>query len=77
MIAKDKQLHFAVGAAVSVIAVYVSGAAWLGVGVAAVLGAGKEVYDHLHRDRHTPDIYDFLATVAGGAAGALLMWGLQ
>lgn len=29
---------------------------------------GKEVYDYRHRDKHTPEMWDFLATVAGGAA---------
>ena len=29
-----------------------------------VVAAGKEVYDYFHRDKHTPDFYDFLATIS-------------
>lgn len=32
---------------------------------------GKEVYDAFHRDTHTPDGLDALATVVGGAGAAL------
>jgi len=38
----------------------------LGVAVAAV---GKEVYDYLHRDNHTPDVWDAVATMLGGGIG--------
>ena len=29
-----------------------------------VVAAGKEVYDYFHKDKHTPDFYDFLATIS-------------
>jgi len=37
-------------------------------GLAMVAGAaiGKEVYDYLNRDKHTPDIWDALVTMLGG-----------
>jgi len=38
----------------------------LGVAVAAV---GKEVYDYLHRDTNTPDVWDAVATMLGGVIG--------
>jgi len=30
------------------------------------VGVGKEVYDLLHRDRHTPEVADALWTIGGG-----------
>jgi hypothetical protein len=45
---------------------------WLGVlagiGISALLGAGKELWDKLCK--RTPDIWDFVATVSGGVVGA-------
>jgi len=32
----------------------------------AVAGIGKEIYDYLHRDKRTPDIWDALVTMLGG-----------
>jgi glycopeptide antibiotics resistance protein len=31
----------------------------------------KEVYDHAHLDKHTPDIFDIIATSLGGMVGAI------
>lgn len=33
--------------------------------VVALIGAGKEVYDYLHPDKHTADIKDFYADLIG------------
>lgn len=36
--------------------------------------AGKEVlYDKAHKDKHTVDVHDFVATALGGGAGAPLV----
>lgn len=36
-----------------------------------VAALGKEVYDAQHRDRHTPDAADAVATVAGGLSAVV------
>lgn len=43
----------------------------LAVGAVVVLAVGKEIYDKLHKDKHTPDPLDALATLAGGALCAI------
>lgn len=65
MIPIDKQAHFLSGG-------FIAAIAWpFGVvaSIAAVLVAavGKEVYDKLHPESHTADIWDAVATIAGGA----------
>lgn len=35
----------------------------------AVVAVGKEVFDCLHRDKHTPDMWDAVATLLGGIIG--------
>lgn len=71
MPSQDKLLHFVVGAVIFS-AVYVLFPNLLIAGGAVILAAiGKEVYDYIHRDRHTPDMMDAVATVIGGAVCAL------
>ena len=63
----DKQGHFIVGLLAYMVFHFIS------VGVAlivvAVMAVGKEIYDWFHRNRHTPDLWDAVATMAGGVAG--------
>jgi len=63
----DKALHFIVGVLIYAAAHFIH----LVVGMVAVTVAavGKEVYDWFHQDRHTPDLWDAVATMAGGVAG--------
>ena len=63
----DKQGHFIVGLIAYMALHFVS--VTVGLAVVAVLAVGKEVYDWFHRDRHTPDLWDAVATMAGGVAG--------
>jgi hypothetical protein len=65
MIPIDKQLHFFVG---GTIMGFCAAAFGIGIGIGAVvlIAAGKEIYDYMHRDVHTPDIWDFIATLLGG-----------
>lgn len=63
----DKQEHFIVGLIAYMALHFVNIA--VGLIVVAVLAIGKEVYDWFHRDRHTPDVWDAVATMAGGVAG--------
>lgn len=39
--------------------------------VVALSAIGKEAYDYLHIDRHTPDLADAFYTLAGGLLGLL------
>lgn len=49
---------------------------WIAIAAGAMLvtdmvGTLKEVYDHAHLDKHTPDIFDIIATSLGGMVGAI------
>lgn len=48
-----------------------------GYGLAlAVIGAiAKEIYDYIHKDKHTPDVWDAVATVLGGLLGYVIYLG--
>lgn len=63
----DKQGHFIIGLLAYMLFHFIS----IGVGliVVAVLAIGKEIHDWFHRDRHTPDLWDAVATILGGLAG--------
>jgi hypothetical protein len=65
----DKALHFIVGVLIYAVAHFISPV----VGIIAVIVAavGKEVYDYANRDKHTPDVWDAVATLAGGFAGLI------
>lgn len=63
----DKVAHFSVGVIVYAMLHFISPVAGM-VGVVAV-AFGKEAYDYRHRDKHTPDIWDAVATIAGGLVG--------
>ena len=42
----------------------------------AVLGAiTKEIYDYFHQDKHTPDVWDAVATTLGGLLGYIIYLG--
>jgi hypothetical protein len=60
----DKALHIIAGVLVYAAAHFVNPL----VGMAAVTAAavGKEVYDYMHKDKHTPDAWDAIATIGGG-----------
>jgi hypothetical protein len=63
----DKALHFIVGVLIYAAAHFVSPI--VGMIAVAVAAVGKEVYDYMNRDKHTPDLWDAVATLLGGAAG--------
>jgi hypothetical protein len=63
----DKALHFIVGVLIYAAAHFVSPV--VGMIAVTVAAVGKEVYDYANRDKHTPDLWDAVATVLGGAAG--------
>lgn len=80
-IGRDKSGHVIVGAVLA--AGVTAGLVWLGgfqpgasaiVGalVSGVIGAAKEAYDAYRGDKYTADGMDAVATLAGGAVGAIV-----
>lgn len=59
----DKLAHFLVGAGISAIVGVILGPLF-GLAAAVVAGAAKELWDRAGHG--TPDIWDFVATAAGG-----------
>lgn len=72
-LAQDKANHLLYGLLAFTLAAICFGAA-VAAAVVVVVAAGKEVFDFVHREAHTPDIGDFVATVAGGALGLINHW---
>ena len=61
----DKALHIITGALLYVAVHFVSGDERIGLCAVVVAGVGKEIYDAFHRDKHTPEVLDAVATVSG------------
>lgn len=61
-IAPDKKLHAAVGLIVALVVLLWTGSGVLAAVAAVAAGAAKELYDLGNRDRHTPDLWDIVAT---------------
>ena len=69
---KDKQKHLLAGLALSILAglfVY----PLIGLATAAVVGALKEIIWDWLLKKGTPELLDFVATVAGGVLGAVVL----
>jgi hypothetical protein len=67
----DKQAHFVVGAVAGLFGYLILG--YYSLILVAIIAAVKEAYDYLHKDIHTCDFFDFLATVLGGAFSLLII----
>ncbi len=65
----DKQSHAFVGFVVALALTPFIGV--FSLIVVGLLAAWKEVYDYLNKEKHTPDLWDWIATVAGGIVGYL------
>jgi hypothetical protein len=60
----DKALHYVYGSVLFAVCYHLLGTGnslW----AVCIIASGKEIYDYLHRDSHTPDFWDFVATMAG------------
>ena len=68
----DKQAHFLSGAILATAILLVTGSASVSFVSVSLVACLKEVYDLLHKDKHTPDVWDWVATSLGGAFGILL-----
>jgi hypothetical protein len=67
----DKQAHFLCGLVIAVLLTPFIGA--YSIVVVAVIALLKEIYDYLHKDIHTPDFWDWVATVLGGLVGFVIV----
>jgi uncharacterized membrane protein YdcZ (DUF606 family) len=63
----DKQMHFLSGFIIAAVLTPFIGA--YSILVVAVIAALKEIYDARHPDKHTADIWDWVATTLGGLVG--------
>jgi hypothetical protein len=70
----DKQAHFFTGGILALITYLVIG--YWSLFLVALVALAKEGYDYLHKDTHTPAVWDFVATVLGGAfvLGIINVW---
>jgi hypothetical protein len=67
----DKQAHFLCGLVIAALLTPFIGA--YSIVVVAIVALLKEIYDYLHKDIHTPDFWDWVATVLGGLVGFVIV----
>jgi hypothetical protein len=67
----DKQAHFICGLVIAALLTPFIGA--YSIVVVAIIALAKEIYDYLHKDIHTPDFWDWVATVLGGLVGFVIV----
>ena len=67
MVAIDKQLHFFSGGFLAALAIAANLPFYAAMLVVLLAGVAKEVYDALHPDKHTKDVWDIVATSIGGS----------
>ena len=71
LIPQDKANHFIYGLLIFTMISTILNVVF-GLGVCIVAAFTKELYDLQHKQTHTPDIYDFIWTVAGGIVGLIV-----
>ena len=71
-ISKDKQKHLLAGLALSILAGLLF-CPLIGLATVAVVGALKEIIWDWLLKKGTPEFLDFVATVAGGVLGAVIL----
>ena len=67
----DKQMHFIGGLVIAALLTPFIGA--YSIVVVAIIALLKEIYDYLHKNIHTPDFWDWVATVLGGLVGFVIV----
>lgn len=72
MLPHDKANHFIYGLIIFGLFKILLGPL-VGIIVCSLFGISKEIYDYLHKDVHTPDIYDAIITILGGVIGLLIL----
>lgn len=70
-VAEDKFMHIVAGFIIAgVLTPFMS---WYSVVLVSLIATAKEIYDDVNKDIHTPDVWDLLVTIAGGALGYSLV----
>jgi hypothetical protein len=69
----DKQMHFICGFIIAAVLTPFIG--FYAVVVVAIIALLKEIYDYFHQDKHTPDVWDAVATTLGGLLGYIIYLG--
>ena len=64
-------MHFICGFIIA--AVLTPFMSWYSVVLVSLVATAKEIYDDVNKDIHTPDVWDLLVTIAGGALGYSLV----
>lgn len=67
----DKQMHIVAGFIIAAVLTPFIG--FYAVAIVAIIAALKEIYDYLHPESHTADVWDWVATVLGGVVGFVLI----
>ena len=67
----DKFMHFICGFIIAAVLTPFIG--FYAVVVVAIIALLKEIYDALHPDKHTADIWDWVATTLGGLVGFVII----
>ena len=70
-VAEDKFMHIVCGFIITAVLTPFIGAT--SILVVAVIAALKEIYDYMHPDSHTADIWDWVATTLGGVVGFVII----
>jgi hypothetical protein len=73
MIAEDKIKHFIVGAIIFIISIIFGLSQLVGLIFVSAVAVGKEVYDQQYPEIHSVELFDVLATVAGGIVMIILL----
>jgi len=61
----DKQAHALGGAVIVLLSIVAGWPLWLGLLICTGVALAKEVYDSVHPDAHTADVWDFFGDVLG------------
>jgi hypothetical protein len=67
----DKQAHALAGFIIAAVLTPFIGL--YSVAVVALIALAKEIYDYMHKDIHTPDVWDWVATALGGLVGFVVV----
>ena len=69
---EDKANHFIYGVVLFILLAFIRSPE-IALAIVVAVGIAKEIYDK-YSETGTPDIWDAVATTAGGAAGYLCVW---
>jgi len=67
----DKQMHFISGLIIAIALAPFIG--FYAVTAVAIIALVKEVYDYCNADKHTADVWDWVATALGGLVGFVVV----